>query len=626
MARTLKIFISLILIFALHRYYAWNFLSEQYGTRHVGLWREVVVGLLSDIWVAGALSLPLWIFEYFPSKSSRSWHKTLGFIAILGIGALTAGHQSYVEFFKFQIIPFHLGYLVDPYFLKSNGGSIVDPAASVIMIASVALAYWTGRSKQMVARRYIHILVGTVIIVITTCHVLNIRWRINWYVIEPLQNNYMESLYANLRKKPSVKMLSSQEKADFQKISGQENWLWTKPEKPGGRGGPLEAIVSAVKRPNIKSRPVILGLILAESLRASDVGPRPRDGATLTPALDRLQESGVRFSNIYSSGPVTRGGQEATWCGTPSATDTSLMRSFPDLNVSCLPKMLQGQAQVVSLWAHGGDERFDSQLMFWTRQGVNRFLTKSDFPEDTPTTSWGISDLALLERTAQAFEDLAKSKDVRTIAAMILTVTNHIPWALPDDASIETKGFLAQHPSHRTIKYFDESLDLFIESLKEKNLWENSIFIVTGDHGNLEPTWREDYAGDPMKWERLLSHVSVTLTGGIIERLRREGALPADVKNFTSQSQIAGFLQTLATASSPIKESGPAWDSSLFTESPWVVFSDLNQYLFLPEEGVRLEKEDVLAGKVPESSTRSWLASVRYRGWLEFLYSSKTAH
>lgn len=626
MIRTLKVFISLLLIFVLHRHYAWTFLAQQYGERSVPLWREVLVGCLSDIWVAGILCLPLWIMEYFPTKFVVRWHRRLAVFLILLIGALSAGHQSYVEFFRFQIIPFHVGYLADTSFLKSNSGSVFNPASSIILIAAVGLAYWARKAKHIVSKRPIHVMLACFGVVIIASHALNIRWRVNWYVIEPLQTNYVESLYSNLTKKPSLRALSDDERRLFSKMTGQNNSLHPEMLKAASGEQYVAALRAAVKARAHRNKPVILAVLVAESLRASDVGPRGKDGVTLTPTLDRLQELGTKFSNVYSTGPVTRGGQEAVWCGTPSATDTSMMRSFPDLSVSCLPKAFRDRPELVSLWAHGGDERFDSQLMFWTHQGVNRFLTKSDFPDDTPSTSWGVSDYALFAKTADMFADLAATDGVKTILSMILSVTNHIPWALPDDASIEAKSLISQHPSQRTIMYFDDSLDMFVDSLKEKNLWQDTVLIITGDHGNLEATWRDDYPSDPLKWERLLSHVSVTLTGGIVEELRRDGQLPADVSTVSSQSQIASLLQRLATANDAKRTPLLLWDAPLFVESPWVVASDLNQYLFLPADSVRLAKEDVLSGKITSDQPRQWQAAFRYRDWLEFLYSKKSSH
>lgn len=626
MIRTLKIFIAITVIFLLHRYYGWQFLTEQFSSRSIPVWKEVFVGVLSDIWIAGLLTLPFWIFEYIRTAKSDRLQRRVGFFYVILIGSLTAGHQSYVEFFKFQIIPFHLSYLVDVSFLKSNSSSVLDPAPTIIMIATVAIAYWTRRATQVVSKSALNVMFLSMFTVITVGHALNIRWRVNWYIVEPLQTNYMETLFANLAKKPTMKALSQEEKDSFEKLTGNENWLWVQSTKVASSTPSLRILRSTIRTQASLKKPVILGLVLAESLRSSDVGPRPKDGKSLTPFLDRLQESGVRFANVYSSGPVTRGGQEATWCGTPSATDTSLMRSYPDLDVKCLPKMFRDRADVTSMWVHGGDERFDSQLMFWSHQGVNRFVTKSDFSDAAPSTSWGISDLAVFEKSAATLADLASSGKYSIILPMILTVTNHIPWAIPDDASIETKSFLAHHPAQRTIKYFDESLGLFVAALKEKDLWSNSLFIVAGDHGNLEPAWRDDYAGDPLKWERLLSHVSVTLTGGIVEQLRQNGQLPADINQHTAQSQIASFLHYLASSNGNEKSRDTLWDAPMFTESPWVISSDLNQYLFLPADNVRLDKEDVLAGNVPREQTRAWLASVRYRGWLEFLYSSKSSH
>ena len=139
-----------------------------------------------------------------------------------------------------------------------------------------------------------------------------------------------------------------------------------------------------------------------------------------------------------------------------------------------------------------------------------------------------------------------------------------------------------------------------------------------------------------MKWERLLSHVSLTVTGGIVEGLRREGKLPPSIAVFTAQNQIAPFLAYFAVAAQNLGPKNPKspvppvndgifMDAPLFKKSPWTIASDLNQYLFLPEDGIKLAKEKVLGGQIAETQPRSWLAATRYRAWLEFLYSGANA-
>ena len=616
MIRTLKILISLLLLFLLHRIQAWSFLSEQYEVRNSSLWRNVLTGILSDFWIAMILSLPFLVFEYFPQKPLRSAQKFSATIWIFAWGLITAAHQGYVEYFKFQIIPFHLPYLVDQSFVTSNGTSLFKGSSAIMLAIAAFLAYWSRRAKTYKKRRRVTILFITLIASAVIAHVLNIRWRVNWFVIEPLQANYLEALYTNMQKKPGGRPVSSEEYASFSKITGQSNILLTDSSDISSEAS---LIRKALRGLISQEKPVIIGVIIAESLRDIDTGRRSSDQSSITPAIDLLQERGVRFTNVYSSGPVTRGGQEASWCGTPSATDTSLMRSFPDANVKCLPARARARKDIQALWLHGGDERFDSQLAFWTHQGVSRFITKSDFPSETPSTGWGVSDLALFDRSALLLEDVSKTKDVKIILPMILTVSNHIPWVVPDDASLDTKNFIASHPSHRTIKYFDESLDLFVGTLKDRNLWQNSIFVIMGDHGNLETPWRNTYGDDPLKWERMMSHVSVTLTGGIIERLRMDGQLPATISRFTAQNQIAPFLAEI----SDLSDDSPFMDQSLFNQSPWPVASDLNQYLFLPEAGLKLDKERVLEGTTPPSAGAAWLAATRYRAWIEFLYTGE---
>ena len=348
MIRTLKILIAILLIFLLHRVAAWSFLSEQYSDQGVSLWKEAVTGIFSDAWMATVLSLPFWVFEFFPNKKSRAVQKLCGTLWVLLIGFLTAGHQGYVEFFKFQIIPFHLSYMFDQSFVSANGSTMFNTNSSLIMALTAFLAVWTRKSKKIKQKRRVSAWLGSVLAVAVILHVLNIRWRVNWFVIEPLQANYIEALYSNLTKKPSLKALTTEELSLFSQKSDQKDPLFPDPGQVpiGGYLGVLQTEVSARRA---QKKTIIIGLVVSESFRDIDTGPRPSDGRSITPTIDNLRETGVKFTNVYSSGPVTRGGQEATWCGTPSATDTSLMRSFPDLPIKCLPAELKDRVGVETL-------------------------------------------------------------------------------------------------------------------------------------------------------------------------------------------------------------------------------------------------------------------------------------
>lgn len=316
MIRTIKILISFLVVFVLHRIQAWSFLSEQYGEKSGLWWQEGITGLLSDFWIATLLSLPFWIFEYLPQKQARNAQKYVGALWIIFWGVLTAAHQIYVEFFKFQIIPFHLSYMVDHSFVSANGSSLLNPSAVVIVATAAGLAYWTWTAKSLKKKkRKISLLMATILVAATIGHSVNIHWRVNWFIIEPLQTNYLETLYSNWRKKPQIKRLSEDETKAFSEATGQKSLLYAAESRQQNQF--IEVIRQELVRRSRPGRPVIVGVILVESLREADTGPRPSDQLSLTPAIDSLQERGVKFTNFYSSGPVTRGGQESVWCSIP---------------------------------------------------------------------------------------------------------------------------------------------------------------------------------------------------------------------------------------------------------------------------------------------------------------------
>jgi phosphoglycerol transferase MdoB-like AlkP superfamily enzyme len=625
MIRTLKIFASLFSIFLLHRMTSWSDLSATYGSGVSNVWETALTGILSDLWMASLLSLPFWPLEFTRDPRARFIQKNFAALWVFIWGASAATHQAYVEFFKFQIIPFHLNYLTDRSFLLSSSNGMIDAATGCLLVAAIIASFWVRSTSKFRKKRNTLITFISFVAISLLAHAANIRWRVNWFVIEPLQANYLESLYSNLRKKPTIAALTDQESQFLSTLTNSSSTLFLQSSPP--QDSQLQKLALEVEQLKKLRRPILLAVIVSESLRDADIGPRASDRKSITPMLDRLSNSGVRFRNVYSSGPVTRGGQEAIWCGTPSATDTSLMRSFPDTSVQCLPAILKGKPGISTAWIHGGDELFDSQAAFWKKQGVDYLVTKGDFASDVPRTGWGISDLALFDRASTVISDHLKN-DPKSEAApvfvpMILSVSNHIPWLLPDDASIELKSANYSHQQFKTIQYFDESLEMFVGNLKRNGLWENSLIIITGDHGNLEPTWRQPYENDPLKWERMLSHIGVIMTGGITERLRSQGYIAQENNTYASQAQIMPLITFLAL---PRSESfNRLMNRALFEPSPWPTVSDLNQYLFLPEQNLRLPKEEVLSGQLHSNSTETRIASLRYRAWLEFLYNKKSA-
>lgn len=624
MSRSLKTFLSFLALAALHRFYADSYLRLTVSSVGYDPHLQRLVGVLSDVWISTLLTLPVWFGEIFlPQKKSKSI--LIGVWIVIWAG-LTAGHQGYVEFFKQQIIPFHLSYLIDPSFVEANGTTFFEVRSLSIFIMGGLLALWTANkgfqttrllrwqeSKHFVAIAVIGLL----------CHVLNIRYRVQWFVPESLQNHYLESLFTSLKSKPTTKKISDRDLVLLASVSNPGEATELKrhlvPKTPETSPA-LVAIKDRLQAIKAEGRNPFIIVVAAESFRPADSGWTRKDGdpPSVTPVFDGALTTGVHFPKAFSTGPVTRSGQEALWCGVPTATDSSLMRSFPQFRIQCIPDLSKQQGDI-SLWMHGGDRRFDSQESYWRRHGVSQLLLKSDFSADTPQTGWGVSDQALFTKSIELLKSQALTPKPATVLPFILSVTNHIPWDLPSDVPQSILKISAVHPSERTTAYFDDSLGQFFAGLKREHLWQDAVIVVSSDHGNLERPRNASYAaGEVDLYEQLLSHINLALTGGVIESLVTEERLPRTIDAWTSQAQVAAFIAAIAGYNAET-----FMDVPLFSTSPWPIACDLNQYLYLPQSKTKLTKESVLAGNPSSQDDASVLAATRYRAFVQMLYESR---
>src|SRR5690606_39205562 len=217
----------------------------------------------------------------------------------------------------------------------------------------------------------------------------------------------------------------------------------------------------------------------------------------------------------------------------------SMMRGRSEIHFPCLPDHLAAGTAV--LWLHGGEGRFDNQEVFWQRHGFDRtrMLTVEDFPVAVPRTGWGVGDRELIQAALRKMD--TERSTTEQMLSVILTVTNHIPWALPDPASSYQLPPSA-HRSHQTTRYADEALGDLIVGLKQKNRWEETLLIVMSDHGNLVPPPTKIYANKANQNAYLLSHISFAIGGGIAEdalmSLDQEAAV---IETPTSQAAVAPF-------------------------------------------------------------------------------------
>ena len=110
--------------------------------------------------------------------------------------------------------------------------------------------------------------------------------------------------------------------------------------------------------------------------------------------------------------------------------------------------------------------------------GIDHFIGRENFPDELNQTYWGIIDEHVYDKAVEIL-----SESPQPFFATILTLSNHHPWDVPLD-SISPVTYGTENMNRRnTFRYTDWALHHFLEEMKKIKLYENSIFIITADHG-----------------------------------------------------------------------------------------------------------------------------------------------
>lgn len=149
---------------------------------------------------------------------------------------------------------------------------------------------------------------------------------------------------------------------------------------------------------------------------------------------------------------------------------------------------------------YGGDAQFDNMAMYLNANKIDELNDEKTFPsgyKKLPANngfSWGYNDKELYRYFLNSRNELQEKPQL----SVLLTVTTHSPFLIDEVDKYTTKfeermDFLrfneSEKESHRnytkqylTILYADDALKNFFEEYKKRDDYENTIFLITGDH------------------------------------------------------------------------------------------------------------------------------------------------
>lgn len=223
-------------------------------------------------------------------------------------------------------------------------------------------------------------------------------------------------------------------------------------------------------------------MVQAESLNDFPIGLKV-NGEEITPHLNELISTSHYYPNIYLQ--IGRGNtSDAEFAANNSLypiADLGVYKTYPKNNFLSLPQVLKKEGYATSA-AHGNSPEFWNRRLAYPNQGFDNFYSTEHLKiNEDEVIGMGVSDRSMFKQMIDIYKE-----EEKPFYSFIVSLTNHRPFDLPGkyqslDLPAEFTDTLTGNYLQAT-HYFDQSIGYFIEKLKEEHIWDDSIFVVYGDH------------------------------------------------------------------------------------------------------------------------------------------------
>ncbi|MEO2210065.1 LTA synthase family protein [Paenibacillus amylolyticus] len=208
------------------------------------------------------------------------------------------------------------------------------------------------------------------------------------------------------------------------------------------------------------------------------------DGQEITPNLNQLARQSLYFPNFYQQ--VGQGNTSdaefvvnTSFYTPPNGAATTV---YADKALPSLPKLMSANGYQTATF-HTNDVRFWNRDQLYKALGFDQYYD-IDYFGTQDSIAFSASDEVLYSKTLDKLESMQSSGN--PFYAHIISMSAHHPYTLPKNKvkltlperyknTLPGDYLISQH-------YADQAVGQLIAGLKERGLWENSVFVLYGDH------------------------------------------------------------------------------------------------------------------------------------------------
>jgi|GEM_PF-1174381 len=261
---------------------------------------------------------------------------------------------------------------------------------------------------------------------------------------------------------------------------------------------PVESSWTALFRKKSDTPPNVV-IIIVESLSSDLVGKRAEATGHVMPFLDSLSKKSIYFPNVLSTSERTYNVLPAVLTSLPNAPNGKMLQQIAYPNMWSLQGMLK--KHYYSRFYCGVNLSFSNMTGFMKHIQTDYLASNFDRPAPKSLSGrynfWGYPDHYIFD---QSLSDLRKHPiKKKSRLDIFLTISTHDPYIYPEPekysrfvrqqlAKGKSQLFDAPRLNRRNqdlgaFTYTDASIKAYFERVKQLPDYENTIFIITGDHG-----------------------------------------------------------------------------------------------------------------------------------------------
>jgi phosphoglycerol transferase MdoB-like AlkP superfamily enzyme len=197
----------------------------------------------------------------------------------------------------------------------------------------------------------------------------------------------------------------------------------------------------------------------------------------LASGLDSIMQHSLVFDNFYSSGTHTFNGVYSSAMSLPCLPETHPMKVTAIPNIENVVKTLKNK-NYNTFYFTTHDDQFDNIGGFLTNNGIEKIISEKDYDKKEVKSNLGVPDHIMFQYALKELESW-NNKSSKFFATM-LTSSNHQPYIFPTDIPLIYQN---KDEESRIKEYADYAVTTFIKSAIKTKWGQNTIFIITGDHG-----------------------------------------------------------------------------------------------------------------------------------------------